>query len=252
MKTQTRHDTRVTGSKLGIDSERVGEFFEARGENLSADHPLTSVLYQDHNPQLAAARDAEEKKLITPRLGLDGSQNVLDLGCGIGRWADALLDHVASYTGIDASSSLCDAARSRVKHAKATFVQWSAADLGALAIDRKKFELFIISGLFLYLNDDDVSSCLRAFGIFSAPNATIYLREPVAMKERLTLRDHWSEELSSHYSAIYRTTEELESLVNAELEPFNYAPCRLEALFGDSLLNNRTETRQFFSIFERR
>jgi trans-aconitate 2-methyltransferase len=69
---------------------------------------------------------AEYDRLSTPmeamgrevleRLALEGSETVIDAGCGSGRVTDALIDRLPSgrVVGVDASASMIDAARERL------------------------------------------------------------------------------------------------------------------------------------------
>jgi SAM-dependent methyltransferase len=76
--------------------------------------PEASVaLYSLGNPRLLAAATAE----ITAKMrgwGLIGKQkHLLEIGCGIGRFASVLADEVATFTGIDISHGMIEAARRR-------------------------------------------------------------------------------------------------------------------------------------------
>ena len=46
--------SRIYDEKVPIDESQVRDFFERRGSTVSPDHPLTSVLYQDEHPEIAA------------------------------------------------------------------------------------------------------------------------------------------------------------------------------------------------------
>ena len=46
-----------------------------------------------------------------------------------------------------------------------------------------------------------------------APGGRIYLREPVAVEQRLTLDRFFSKELEHEYSAVYRTVAELKDML---------------------------------------
>ena len=84
--------SRFKEGKVALDTDAVRQFFEQRGMSINAEHPLTSILYQDSHPEIAAERDLYERNLITPLLDLRPDSAVLDIGCGIGRWASAPAD----------------------------------------------------------------------------------------------------------------------------------------------------------------
>ena len=71
------------------------------------------------------------------------------------------------------------------------------------------YDLLLVSGLLIYLNDGDCQELLRQALQLCAPGGRIYLREPVAVEQRLTLDRFFSKELEHEYSAVYRTVAEL-------------------------------------------
>ena len=61
-------EQRVKSKKVDLDEDQVKRFFEGRGSHINEDAPITSVLYQDNNPELALSRDKAEKDKILPKL----------------------------------------------------------------------------------------------------------------------------------------------------------------------------------------
>lgn len=243
--------SRVSGENLPIDEQAVLEFFDRRAERATSDHPLTSVLYQDQHPELAEARDAHEKAVALPLLRLDGSHDVLDVGCGIGRWAEPVAALAATYCGIDFSAPLVEAARARTTAPNASFLQlpMQLADRTTLRRPRG-FDRILMAGVLIYVNDDQMMQTLAAVASCAADDCLVYLREPVATDVRLTLENHWSSDLGCAYSAIYRTDAELLAAIDATLGRAGFAVDAVADLFPDSL-NNRTETLQRYYIVRR-
>ncbi|MBV9064559.1 MAG: class I SAM-dependent methyltransferase [Methylobacteriaceae bacterium] len=95
--------------------------------------PAASVaLYSLGDPSLLARATGEivaflrERGLIIPRA------RVLEIGCGIDRFAEALAPEVASFTGIDVSKNMIGLARERCAELpNVTFAQTSGGDLSA-------------------------------------------------------------------------------------------------------------------------
>lgn len=54
-------------------------------------------------------RHEEEKKLLFENIDIDGKK-VIEIGCGIGRWAEALHDKCESFLGLDFSEDLIEIA----------------------------------------------------------------------------------------------------------------------------------------------
>jgi SAM-dependent methyltransferase len=244
MNLEKKAGTRTLGKGHIISYEQTLAFFDARGRNVSANQ-LTATMYQDS--VLAAKRDEAEKRTALPLLGLHSQDRVLDLGCGAGRWAEEVVPTALDYLGIDFSENLLEAARLRFP--RACFQRLAVNSLNAAALKvAPPFTLVLCSGILAYINDADLLCLFETLGLLAATESRIYVREPIAKTERLTLDEYWSEDLQSSYSAIYRTRVEylnmFRSLVGfrlqVETEPF---PAELQ---------NRIETKQHCFLLERR
>jgi SAM-dependent methyltransferase len=235
--------TRVVGDRRALDYGTTSAFFEARGR-VAGDNPLTATMYQ--SADLATRRDAEEKARILPLLSVAAADRVLDLGCGTGRWAEAIAPGVDAYLGIDFSEALLDVARTRAPKAVFQSMNVAALDATALALPAP-FTVMICSGILIYINDDDIRALFRAISSVAAASCRIYLREPMAVDKRLTLDRHWSDELQDHYSAIYRTRDEYVELF-ADLAGFQV---RDEGEPFSQELQNRADTRQRYMLLSR-
>lgn len=243
--------TRIYGEKVVLDDSSVRAFFEQRGKKVSGEHPLTSILYQDKNPALAAERDRYEKERVMPLLKLGKRARFLDIGCGIGRWADVLEGKVAAYCGVDFSESLVAAARKSIEYEGFEFHVLPAQEVALARLGYPPaFTNVIIGAVLIYLNDDALAATLDRIGKCCAASAQIYVREPVAMETRLTLKDFPSADLDTDYNAIYRTEAELMELFGDTLckQGFNVV---VNCPLYPPHLNNRTETAQRIFLLER-
>ena len=83
-------------------------------DRLAEDSPEASVaLYSFGRPELLNAATDEVVELLE-RLGVLGPERqVLEIGCGIGRFAQALASRVAAITGIDIAPAMIETARER-------------------------------------------------------------------------------------------------------------------------------------------
>lgn len=241
--------TRFYGIKnVKINQQEVLNFFEERAQD-QGNH-LTMTMYQQ--PELAMKRDVHEKKVILPKLMLYPGANVLDIGCGNGRWFESLKNEKLNYTGIDFSPSLIELAREKYgERENCSFHVMKANEISSELVSKSggAFSHVIISGVLIYLNNDEVIRVFHLLSNILAPNAIIYLREPVANNKRLTLKNHWSSELESHYSAIYRTQDEVLQLVNPVENNAQYSLVFSDDLYPGSL-NNRDETQQRYYIYK--
>jgi len=89
--------SRLYGEKEVINSDKVKNFFADRA-NRDLESDLSIVLFQDK--ENSEQRHIEEKKLLQEHIDVTGKK-VLEVGCGIGRWVEALHDKCESYLGID-------------------------------------------------------------------------------------------------------------------------------------------------------
>jgi SAM-dependent methyltransferase len=253
--TSKARTTRVTGDVVEIDYGSTQRFFDARGRRDDLAHPYSITMYQDANPALVVERDRHEKARILAKLGVGPGTRILDIGCGIGRWAEALLPlGPAAYLGLDFSGPIVEKARTLVPEVegRVRFERRAAQDLVTdvpLSIS-PPFDLFLISGVLIYLNDAEVRRCLQGVAALADRPARLYLREPVAVGPRLSLDRFYSSDLKAEYSAIYRPVEDCLAMLDEALGPAGFS-LREEGRVFDSDLQNRRETAQHFFIVER-
>lgn len=236
--------TRISGKRHSISYDRTQAFFNARANGAGENH-LTATMYQDST--LAARRDEFEKQTVLPLLELHPDDRVLDLGCGVGRWAQVIAPFVAQYLGIDFSEKLLSAARANTPSAVFQCMRVDSLNVSALEI-APPFTLILCSGIFAYINDADLLRLFHNISQIAASGCRIYIREPVAKAERLTLDEYWSDDLKSSYSAIYRTRMEylraFDSLLGFSVQ--------LETKPFPGELQNRAETEQHCFLLKRR
>ena len=119
-------------------------------DRLAATAPEAGVaLYALGDPALLAAATAEVVEALRG-WGLAGpASDVLDLGCGIGRFAAALAPGVRSVLGLDLSPGMVEEARRRVRFANVRFAVGSGRDLAGVAAE--SLDLVLAADVFPYL-----------------------------------------------------------------------------------------------------
>ncbi len=242
----------AAGVQPRIERSSVERFFQERAGKLAEVGALKAVLYQDKHPDLAQRRDAAEKTRIRPLLRLDGHERLLDVGSGTGRWTDELAGAVAYYHGIDFSAGLVEYARQR--HPPGPQVGFTVASADDYTLDslgvEAPFDVILCCGVMIYLNDEEVDRALRCMAGVCAPSARIVLREPVGISDRLTISEHYSDEMEQTYNAIYRTEEELVRRIGQELGSPGFRITGTGDVY-EAGLNNRAETVQRWFVVER-
>lgn len=245
---------RLTGEIEKINYEETEKFFEKRANKFREDNPYSVTMYQDDNKELVDKRNYEEVQRLMPLLNVNQFSKVLDIGCGIGRWADALPDDISKYCGIDFSSELINIANSRNKRSNFTFLKGSTNEIEKVLFQENNaigYNIVLLMGILIYLNDSDVFSLLEQVERISEQHAIVCIREPIGIEERLTLKDFFSEELKDNYNAIYRTREELGQYLDATLLKKGFQIKSHGFLFSEDSLNNRKETTQYYYVLER-
>ena len=139
--------------------------------------------------------------------GLDRTGTVLDLGSGIGFWAEAFARDFAKVVAVEASPALCDALRARcAAHPNVRLVPGDVLSFEP----RDRYELVFLGGMLMYLNDREVIALLRKFLPSLNPGGMILCRE-TTVREGVVTR-------SGEYQATYRSIEVYRRL---------FADCRL-------------------------
>lgn len=250
----TKHITRdQSDAKPRIRRDNTLRFFEQRAARAPELGAIKAVLYQDKHPTLAEARDRAEKEALLPVLDTRPGNRVLDVGCGVGRWTSILSERCSYYHGLDFSPGLIDHARR--SHAHRTNVQFSVASADDFSLtslgSQAPFDLILCCGIFIYLNDEEIVNSGRCIADAAGHNARAIFREPIALKQRLTIKDHYSEELEADYNAIYRSKDDLMSLLSLHMAPAGFKLIHDAPMYDDPALNNRTDTKQHFFVLER-
>lgn len=246
---------RVYSEKLDINTQNTLNFYNDRAKRAaSMACPYTAVLLGDQNPKHAEQWDIFEKEHILPELQLNENSCVLEIGCGMGRWAETVIPMVKCYRGVDFSSGMIETAKSRCVFAgkdydfiNASFQQVvSEPDL----FDGIKFDRVIIGGVCMYINDSDMNICISGLNGLLADKCKMFLTETVAVETRLTLNECPSEALKTTYDVIYRTPAEYNEYYKSLLDngfkiyKQDYLPhLNNEAAFS--------ETDRWYTIFER-
>lgn len=231
----------------------VSDFFKKRAQKIASLGDIQAVIYQDHNPSLAYERNIAEKNKLLPLMKLDGTQRILDIGCGTGRWAHDLLELCSWYHGIDSCDEFIEYASQKFKDQKNTKFSVSLASsfsLGSLG-EEKKFDQIICSGILMYLNDTELNDTVKCISSSLNNNGFLLLREPLGINQRLTISEHYSTEMSQNYSAIYRTFDELTKTFMPLVSNNDLAIVEHGNVYDDKKLNNRKDTIQKWILFKK-
>ena len=199
--------TRVYDKKIDINNEDTRSFWLNRA---CGEVSLKTVLLGvDKAPEAQDKRNKKEADILNNIISDFSELKILDIGCGIGRWADNLKDKLDFYTGIDYSKGFIEYAKNRfASNNKIEFYEMSACDIDKIELS-KEYNLIICTGVLMYINDEDISRIFQAFKRISPEY--VYIQESISLMDgRLTLDNFKSKALKANYSAIYRTKAEYE------------------------------------------
>ncbi len=232
---------RILNKNINLDSSTIKQFWKER----SKIRELKGVLLGEQKDNVSQElRNDKENRLLHNFLNFSQKLNVLDIGCGIARWATNLKDLIASYHGIDQCEEYINENSDIFGNDNYKFFCMSAANINT-AILLPKYDLIIVTGVSVYLNDDETSSMLN---ILNMLGGNFYFQESISLgKSRLTLKDFYSDNLNSYYSAIYRTKDEYNDFIKKYLTNFKV---RNEGILLDNKTGARAETNAYYWFLE--
>lgn len=240
---------RVYGEKVKIDRNDTLSFYDQRAKTIkNRKQEYTTVLLGDQDPEYAVKWDAYEKGFILPKLKLNHDKAVLDLGCGMGRMADAVSGQCKEYYGVDFSSEMIAVAKQNSRNGNCHFYTMSIVDaLSNSEISSRTYDVIFLTGVSMYINDDELMECYRMLRRVANKDSLFYFEESVGKKERLSLNHIWSEELKDYYAAIYRTRKEYKSLIEECMDGVEY----IEEDYINFLdKKEQSETSHWYAIFQ--
>jgi len=239
-------ETRIYGKEVEISTSASKDFWEHR---LCAGVNNGAVMLNEK--AVCDKRNEIEKKLLESLVGME-KYSVLDIGCGLGRWADNFAGRLDRYDGCDFSKSFIDTAVEKFMGQENIYFY----NIPAEQVDIKRFpdiyNLVIINGLCVCMNDNNVKMTLKNVADFIKNDAQLYFRESVSViDQRLTLKDFPSAELGVPHNAVYRTPEEYEQMFHDNFSNFTIKAKGLLHTQTGSDIWKRTETNQYYWLISR-
>ena len=208
------------------------------------------LLGYDFGENSADLHNQKEAKIVLDFIG-GNEKSVLDIGCGIGRWAYNLKPVIKAYDGIDFSAEFIKAARHNFKDCEAIrFYCMSATDIDAAKL-LKKYDVVIVTEVSMYINDEELRNLYGYIEECTGKGSLLYIQDTTSLLEtRLTLKDFDSKELKTKYNAIYRTKTEYELLFGAYLPAFALTESGTDLLL-DKNSGAREETNARYWCFKK-
>ena len=228
--------TRVYTDKIEIDNNSTKEFWENRANNIN--NLQTVLLGSDKTGIEQNTRNEHEKLIVESVVKQIQNPRILDIGCGIGRWAENLINQFDSYTGVDFSEGFIDYASKKFSdNENIKFYNNSILNLDKEILD-SNFNFIICTGVLMYVNDTNLSKFFKTLKQMTntCNIQNIYIQESISiMDNRLTLNQFESKDLKTNYNAIYRTKQEYEEYFKTN---------KFDIIKTDLLLDNKSGARE--------
>ena len=228
--------TRIYADKIEIDNNSTKEFWENRANNIN--NLQTVLLGSDKTGIEQNTRNEHEKLIVESVVKQIQNPRILDIGCGIGRWAENLINQFDSYTGFDFSEGFIDYASKKFSdNENIKFYNNSILNLDKEILD-SNFNFIICTGVLMYVNDTNLSKFFKTLKQMTntCNIQNIYIQESISiMENRLTLNQFESKDLKTNYNAIYRTKQEYEEYFKTN---------KFDIIKTDLLLDNKSGARE--------
>jgi ubiquinone/menaquinone biosynthesis C-methylase UbiE len=228
-----------------IDPEKVRQFWEGRAAVLGkvAFESVGNLEQDEANLKL---KIDDETRKVFEWLPDVRDRSVLDLGAGVGQWAFRFAERGARRVlAVEYAQGLVDIGRAEGKRRGLGQVEFRVSSAEQFQT-RETFDLVYISGLFVYLNDEQAAQLLSRLNRFARPGGLLMVRDGTGVLGRHEIDDRFSEHLGEQYSATYRTRDEYVSAIGQR----GFELLRDENVFPEGHpLNKYPETRLHLFLF---
>ena len=191
----------ATGGVPLLDYATVGRYWSKAKPSIMGPYMMDGFGF----PASAGSYRFDAERNIVDRLIRDASVNfagtVLDLGSGVGFWAEYFAQRFGETIAIEASEPLYAAMKERCsRYANATLLN---DDVLAFQPDGR-YSLIFLGGMLMYLNERDVIALLERVSPFLEPGGIVLCRESTVRNATLTRQ--------GDYQVVYRSPETYSSL----------------------------------------
>lgn len=244
------NEQRIYDKMVAIDTRKVKSFYNQQAAK--PQDKRSAVFLGSQSPDILEQKDSYWRDHILPLLGVGKDTRVLDLGCGNGRLAEFMLPSCGHYCGVDFSDEMIKGAEQTCNRQGGSFQIHCMSVVDAVAQEVAfyggAFDLVIISGVLMYLNDPDVERIFQCLPGLLTEKCTLFVGDPVGLGRRMTLNDFPSETLHTDYSAIYRTPVEYSAFFAPLMDiGLNVIKSEFMPKFGEQY----TDTARHYTILRR-
>ena len=225
------------GKKFSVHSADIRGFWEERAKRYKQ-QDLVNVSNLEADAELALEKHLQEHKVLMDYMRPEAGQYILDLGAGHCAWAAVFARIVAHVDAVEYADGMVELAHQNIEAEALNNITLHHCAAQEFDSDRS-YDTVLLSGLTIYLSDDELSMLLRQIRGYLRPGGRIVLRDGTARETPFTIRNRYSEELGANYSAHYRTAAQYIDWFTEH----GFSVKRHQNMFPDgSPLNKRKET----------
>jgi ubiquinone/menaquinone biosynthesis C-methylase UbiE len=197
-------------------------------------------LEQDQNT--SEGKFEAEKIHINKVIDFSKYKNVLDLGGGVGIWAEFFIESCDKVTLVEKQLKFIEIAKSSINSDKINYINCDVQNFES----EEQFDLIFLSGVSIYLSDNDFQKLLLKIDRIIAPNGLFVIRDAYGIDQAFVV-NKISEELKLPYKATYRTLYQYYSMIKSNTKlTKKYSK---DMYFQANHFNKRKETRLRLMIF---
>ena len=241
-KLDEREISRLFG--VEVDTLYMREFWKKRAQDHKLNEGLTNL---EDDMELLRLKVQKEYPKMKSYINPNKNMAILDLGSGYGTWTYNFAKKVKLVHAVEYIKDLVMIGRKRAKDENITNVKFFVSSVQDFT-SKLKYDLILLSGICLYLNDADMRQMLKKMKNYTKLGTVLVLRDSTGLKRRHIIEKEYSERLKTMYSATYRTKAEYVKMfakIGFELQ-------QDENMFEeDSPLNRYKETRLRIYKFRR-
>ncbi len=182
-----------------LDYSRVNRYWEEATPSILGPYMMDDFGFPASAGNFRFRAESRIVRQLTRDVKRDGK--ILDLGSGIGTWAEEFARHFSQVTAVEGSRTLFQALRTRCSpypnllpiHADVMTFEPDAC-----------YDLIFLGGLLMYLNEKDVVDLLRKLVSCIEPDGMILCRESTVRGDAVALK--------GDYQVIYRSVSDYERI----------------------------------------
>ena len=209
------------------------------------DLTLNSLMNLEADAEKSKTKFIYEKKRLESIIKYNPKWNLVDLGGGVGLWAEYFSEHINKVTLVEREEKFIELAKQKINNKNIEIIHSDVVDFNA---NKNSFDVVFISGVTLYLDDEYLLLLMKKVKNYLKPNGIFIHRDAYGINQKFLLDSKKSEDLKLDYSAVYRTRQEYDDVF---INKNNLKKVFDEDMYPEETkLNVRKETKLRIAIYK--